>query len=65
MTLTKKQIERKYDCTVHTDNIDGFWFYQACANDLSNPYFVGKPYGWNINELVESIEDSKLVLFPK
>lgn len=57
--MTKKQIEKKYDCTVYMDYIDGFRFYQAYANDKVNGIFESAS-GWSLKELTESIENNQL-----
>ena len=57
--MTKKQIEKKYNCTVHMDYIDGFRFYQAYANDKVNGTFESAS-GWNLSELEESIINNQL-----
>ena len=57
--LSKMQIEKKYDCAVHMDWIDGFRFYAAFANtDGDNEPLFGSASGWNLDELVECIEDN-------
>lgn len=57
--MTKKQIEKIYDCTIHLDYIDGFRFYQAYANDKINSAFESAN-GYNLNELIENIENNQL-----
>ena len=57
--MTKKQIEKKYDCTVHMDYIGGFRFYQAYSNDKVNGTFESAS-GYTLSELIESIENNKL-----
>ena len=57
--MTKKQIQSKYDCTVHMDYIDGFRFYQAYPNDKSKCTFESAS-GWNLKELIGSIENNQL-----
>ena len=57
--MTKKQIEKTYNCTVHMDYIDGFRFYQAYSNDKVNGTFESAS-GWNLKELIESIKNNQL-----
>ena len=57
--MTKKQIEKKYNCTVYMDYIDGFRFYQAYSNDKVNGTFESAS-GWNLKELIESIKNNQL-----
>jgi len=57
--MTKKQIEKKYNCTVYMDYIDGFRFYQAYSNDKVNGTFESAS-GYTLSELIESIENNKL-----
>lgn len=57
--MSKNQIQKKYNCTVHVDFVDGFKFYQAYPNDKDNATFESAS-GWNLAELEESIEDNQL-----
>ena len=50
--MTRKQIEKKYNCEVHMDWIDGFRFYTAYGDSFENAS------GWSLFELLESIEDN-------
>ena len=56
--MTKKQIEKKYNCTVHMDYIDGFRFYQAYANDKVNGTFESAS-GYTLGELEDSIMNNQ------
>lgn len=56
--MTKKQIEKKYDCTVYMDYIDGFRFYQAYANDKVNGIFESAS-GYTLSELEDSIINNR------
>ena len=57
--MTKKQIEKLYDRTLHLDYIDGFRFYQAYANDKANGTFESAS-GFTLGELVDSIMNNQL-----
>ena len=57
--MTKKQIEKLYDCKIHLDYIDGFRFYQAYSNDKVNGAFESAS-GWNLKELIGSIKNNQL-----
>ena len=57
--MTKKQIEKKYNCTVHMDYIDGFRFYQAYSNDKVNSTFESAG-GFTLSELEDGILNNQL-----
>lgn len=59
LEMTKKQIQSKYDCIVYMDYIDGFRFYQAYPKDKNNCTFESAS-GWNLKELIDSIENNQL-----
>ena len=58
--LSKKQIEKKYNCTVNLNYFDGFKFYQAYPNDKKHSEFESAS-GWSLSELVADIEDNLLI----
>ena len=58
--MTKKQIEKTYNCTVYMDYIDGFRFYQAYSNDKVNGTFESAS-GYTLGELEDSIMNNQLV----
>lgn len=55
--MTKKQIEKKYDCTVHMDYIEGFRFYTAFSNRNNKELDFSSANGYNLQELQKSIEE--------
>ena len=58
MSLTKKYVERKYNCQLHRDI--GFdyshKFWVAFENESDNQRFIHAD-GWDLKELVENIEE--------
>jgi hypothetical protein len=58
--MSTKQVEKKYNCTVHSDFVDGFRFYQAYPNDKNSAQFESAS-GWSLEELVTNIKDNLLV----
>jgi len=56
MSLTKKYIEKKYNCSLHKDFgfDDRYKFWRAFSNDEDSNLYAE---GWTLSELVEDIEN--------
>ena len=56
--MTKKQMEKKFDCTIHMDYIEGFRFYTAFSNGNNKELHFLSASGYTLKELQESIEEN-------
>lgn len=54
--MSKKQIEKKYNCNIHMEWVDGFRFYTAFSNEPKIGFSSAS--GWGLDELLESIEEN-------
>lgn len=57
--MTKRQLEKKYDCQIFKDTCtdDGFKVWCAYLNDCNNGKF-GSAIGFTLDELEEDIENN-------